>query len=185
MNLTPKSEELLRSLYKFTNESDAIDFQYNYSTDSEQRIQEQHAIERLVFDGYIAKLGGAIGFAILRITRKGIQYIENGRDDHSIASPSAVTFNFNAPISNSVVGSQTTVSMAVNPSLQEISDLISQAERADQEQLKEVLKQLQQVESGNQPMSKGFLSSALATLNKYPALITSIGQLLFKLATNS
>ena len=54
MNLTPKSEELLRSLYKFTNESDAIDFQYNYSTDSEQRIQEQHAIERLVFDGYIA-----------------------------------------------------------------------------------------------------------------------------------
>ena len=52
MNLTPKSEELLRSLYKFTNESDAIDFQYNYSTDSEQlwrTLKAEESRSRILF----------------------------------------------------------------------------------------------------------------------------------------
>ena len=185
MNLTPKAKELLCDLYKFTNESNAIDFQYNYSTDPEDRMQEQNAIKRLVFEGYITNPGGALGFSILRITHKGIQYLENGGSTPSDIPHSTVTFNFNAPVSNSVVGNQSSVSMAINPNIQEISDLILKAEKSDQEQLKAVLKQLQEVESGNQSMSKGFLSNALTTLNKYPALITSVAQFLFKLATNS
>ena len=173
MNQAKKA--LLQQIYDFQqNSSEPFSISTNHVS--------QYDVAYLKQNGFIVETLPQLNRYNLILTAKGESFVENGFS--SALPPASVNNSFDfssASFNNSVVGSgihDVNYSFNAGVPFKELRELIGSKPAADQEQLKELLSVLQDIDQSDQPVNKGILIRFSDLLQKYSDLIVPVGKIL-------
>lgn len=135
-------------------------------------------VEYLKRNGFITEPICAMRQYVLALTEKGEQFVENGFQTPSQA-PAPASFQFNGPVTNSVVGNDISgneFTFTSGSSLAEIESIIRTKPVEDQAVLNEMLEVLREIQSSEEPIDKGRLSRFYEVVKKSSDLLLPIGK---------
>lgn len=167
--MTVIAKEILSQLYESYNQGDN-----HIQISRDEHLDEWNSIhtgiDYMREKGYIDIEACAATFIQIRLTAKGVDYLERGEQ------PVTVTPVFNIQnANNAIIGTQQNATINVGYNLEDIQSLIDQAPQSDQDALKEMLELLRKTESSGKPVPRGFLAKYAEPITKVAELANTIG----------
>lgn len=130
-------------------------------------------VQRLISDGYVTGESSCVaGGSLLTITEKGERFVENGfQFPNETSSVTHTIFNIENA-TNSVIGTQSNVTLNINNAIKEAREQINSSNSNDKAELHEIISLLEDVVNNKVPIKKGLLSKFTASIQRN-AWITS------------
>ncbi len=134
---------------------------------SEETFRLQDDVRYLISRGYIKEEPPLPSGYLLVITEKGEHFVENGFKSPTEISniPANNIFNIENA-TNSVIGTQTHVTLNINDVIQKTREQINSSNSTDKEELQEIINLLEQVVNNQTPVKKGLLSKFSNAIQK-------------------
>ncbi len=161
-------KNLLQLIYDhYQNSGQAYPFELEEDDTSEETLQLENDIQFLLSRGYIKESYPLSSGYLLVTTEKGENFLENGFKPYN-ETPNTSTKNIfkikNA--TNSVIGTQSNVTMNIGDTIQKTREQIDSSNSPDKEELQEIINLLEKVIKGQTPVKKGLFSKFSDAIQK-------------------
>ncbi len=170
-------KKLLQTIYKHSQSSSApLQIMSNgYDTDSNPGTL-QNDVRCLKERGLVYEPAPILNSYSLSLTEKGEQFVENGFMLPSSIPPNTIFNIENA--TNSVIGTQATVTMNINNSIQEAKEKIAASGSSDKEELQQIIYLLERIVNDQMPAEKGVLSKFTSVIQRNSWIASPISSIL-------
>lgn len=137
-------------------------------------------VEYLLKNGYIEKARSYMNTYRLILTEKGEQFVENGFQSPSSAPISSFSFE-GATINNAIIGNDASGNefvVNVGASFADLERMIASEPTEDQETLRDMLRELQELQNSGDQIDRSRLARFSDCLKKHTDLLVPLGQTL-------
>ncbi|WP_418752233.1 hypothetical protein [Frisingicoccus sp.] len=128
--------------------------------------------------GYIELKTDITGDFRISLTHSGLSY----QEIETLSKKASIVNNFNAPITNSAIGTTGNVNININTSYDEARSIIASRnmEPSDKEIALKLIDYIEILTENNAPLNKGFLAKFSDIISKHSWLLTLTGNALIK-----
>lgn len=176
--MSPNAKELLERTYRHYQETGKRSASLSFGSNTNEKMAILDAVEELEERGLVVKEVATVGFIQFKLTPQGMDFFE--APQHS-AQPAAQNINIGSIAGSAIVGSQANATINFGASITDISALVSALPLDNKQTGRELISELEKLESGEKPLQKGTLSKFSDLLAKHGSLASAVVALIGKL----